>query len=178
MPNHSPYKLTLLLFACFIISCKNPISQPKQVWLYKTAGAEVLNGNVKEVSLGDSLSKSEYSIVHFDKDGNLITSFEKRGMVSRHNNVIDTVTLSQKTEYTFRYDPEGRRLAMTGRISELEMIGHTPSRRDAYTSQWNFDHDGYLVNCVPDIADTSFSTVTYKHDRAENIIASDQFFYP
>jgi len=180
MPNHSLYKLTLLLFACFIIiiSCKNPIQQPKQVWLYKTEGAEILNGNVKELSLGDSLSKGGCYVAHFNKGGNMTSSFERHDIVSSHNNVVDTVTFLRKIEYEFRYDSEGRKLTMTGRISESEMKDQTPLRHNTYTSQWSFDRNGFIINCVPNLADTSFSTVTYKYDRAGNIIAFDQFFYP
>ena len=96
MTNDSLPKLILLLFACSIVSCKNPIPKPKQVWIYKVEGTEVLKGNVKEVSIGDSLSKGDCFIVHFDNKGNMTTSFERLAIISRHGNMIDTTILSVK----------------------------------------------------------------------------------
>jgi hypothetical protein len=168
--NMNIYKQLFLLFPLFTVSCKNPIDKPKQVWLYKVEGAEVLNGDVKILSIGDSLSKDNCFIAHFDKEGNMATSFERLVMVSSHNNVMDTTTVSaKKTDYTFTYNSDGRKLAL---------VGHTSSNHGNYTSQWNFDRNGYLVNCVPNIEDTSFSTVKYRHDKAGNIIAYDRFFFP
>lgn len=170
MPYKNLNKLPLLLFVFFIISCKNPIQKPKQVWIYKVEGAEVLKGNVKEVSVGDSLSKGDCFIAHFDNKGNMTTSFERLAIISRHNNIVDTTMLSaKKTEYTYTYDSDGRKIAM---------MGQTSSNRGTYISQWNFDHSGYLINCVPDINDTSFSTVKYRNDAAGNTIAFDRFFFP
>lgn len=164
------HKLPFLLVMCLAMSCQKPASKPRQVWLYKIEGAEVLNGNVKVVSIGDSLSKGSCFIAHFDKEGNMRTSFERLAMVSSHKNAMDTTTIStEKTGYTFIYDNDGRISAM---------IGHTSSNHGTYTSKWNFDPNGYLVNCVPNINDTLFSTVKYKHDSVGNIIAYDRFFYP
>ncbi|MGZ3763241.1 MAG: hypothetical protein ACXVB0_21020 [Mucilaginibacter sp.] len=150
------------------LSCKK--QGPKQVYLYDEDGPEMLNGNVKMASIGDSTQKAGYFYkTYFDEEGNMSNSVVKHILVLGQDTVVtDTTTSIYKIKYTFVYGTNGEKTAI---------IGHGFTEKDTFKSKWEFDKKDHVVKYDPNTKDTVGGPLNeYQYDSIGNIIKRVCFY--
>lgn len=148
----------LVLFA----SCKK--QRPKQVWIYNEDGAEMLYGNVKELSIGDS-AKGDFYAMYFDREGNMSKSINRSISISQtiieKDSTKDTTVYIDTIKYIFEFGQNGKKTAIIGNVSSVNL---------QYRSKWEFDKEGKLTRSTNGIDDSISSINEYKNDTAGNVI--------
>jgi hypothetical protein len=160
-------KSIFILFFVLLVSCKS--QGPRQVWLYNEDGAEMLNGNVKEILIGDSL-KGDFNVVHFDEQGNMSVSSERRTSTSitvpEKDTIRDTSVDNIKTTYTFFYNQ--------GHIKAIKYkVSGSCNSCPGYSGIFEFDSQGHLAT-KGNPRDSTGEMIYYKCDTTGYVFKSTE----
>jgi hypothetical protein len=160
-----PIKKVVLVFQILILvmivaSCrkKEPILK---VWI---SGGDWLNGNVKEVFIGDD---KYFDKDFFDKKGDLMYTSSRSLNIWEDKDGKHSEIDSQKVIYSSLYDISGNKIAMTASYRGDNI----------HKSKWEFDKSGRAVNFIPDITDTPYLCTSHcKYDAKGDMIEYKEHF--
>jgi hypothetical protein len=156
------HKLIFIFLVFIALSCKK--KGQAYTRLYADDGMEVLNGNVKEILIGDSSSKADFHNVYFDRQGNMIASTQRStnisGTIAGKDTVRDTSVYYEKVAYAFIYDHDSQQIAL---------LGNVVSGNSKHISRFEFDKKGLLIKYDPNTIDTMGGPLNqYKYDTVAN----------
>jgi hypothetical protein len=145
-------------------SCKK--ERPKHVWIYDEHEVTILNGNVKEVSTGDSTLSANYYYVHFDEQGNL-THSEKRTLdIAQIEHETDSTIGSEQIKYALQHNANGNKIAIIGSIAGKDSLFGELTNKSKWKynirSKWEFDRRGHVIYYIRGIDEPPNDTGRYK----------------
>jgi len=156
------FKSLLILMIFLMASCKR--ERPKHIWIFDRDDLEMLNGNVDQVTIGDSSSSKDeyYHTVKFDESGNLIYSEKRYLDVMIMEKKTDSTIEDTKTRYHVLSDLLGNRTAITGNVSG----------KDPYTSKWELNKQGQVIKYESDGVDSIGDVTNFDYNAGGDLVKS------
>jgi len=142
--------------------------RPETVWLFDDDELTMLNGNVKEIAIGnDAPSTNLFYRAYFDRQGNLLRSERRTAITSGFLRAFNITRDTTKMEYSILNDENGKNIAIVGKS-----LGD-----NHFTSKWKFDGQDRLSSYVRDVNDSLSITGSYKFDSA-GILIEHKLIFP
>lgn len=146
-----------------LVSCKKPM--PQNTFVYNISGSPVekLNGNVKVLTVGDSMSlkKGYFYQVHFDKKGNQLRSDFRSLYIGETDGIADTSIDEVIVNYQTFYNNNNIKSYMVGNVTD-----HMGSRK----IRWTFDKQGVINSFGAYPPDSLIGIYQLKYDNNGNLL--------
>jgi hypothetical protein len=163
-------KSILVLTVLLLASCHG--QKLAHVWFYNEDDVEMLNGNVKQVFVGnDSLGNHQYKSIYFDEDRNIRQFNERSVYFTKSYGVADTFISTSRTKFVLQKGKAGNVQAIIGFYFDIDSaISDNHKTVDEGKSKLEFDKPGKAINFYPIANDLNHPMGVYKYNEKGDII--------